>query len=538
MVERPTEPAADPVGEWLRPLGIPVDFAGPTEPFDLIEGQWLARPLLDRLHHIAQLYPDKVAVDDGRETLTFAEWLGASEHLAERIRVSTPHDRPVATLVFDSIDAAVVCVALMISGRAMVAIDAGDTSARQLTILEQARPSVLVVGSRTEPTITADGLPWLTFDARDTGGDRFGGDPPPRNSIAAISFTSGSLASPKGIAQSHGAIIGLIVDYANAFHLGPSDRILALASLAVGGVRDILAAALTGATVRLLSIKSQGLNECLRVLGEERITVLTFVPTALRMIFNVPGAEQAFHALRLMELFGERTSAADIRLFRSKLPSDCKICTGMGSTEAFMMFHWFVRDDALTGEIVPVGYLLPNQSVRLVDEMGLAAAPGEEGELIVRSERVALGLWKDGELSLAPFEQDADDPDVRIYRTGDLVRIGSDGLARYVGRRDQVVKIRGLRADLGEVEVALREAAAVADVAVVAASDADGDRIVAFIVGKEAAPDERVLRRLVAERCAPHMAPSEIRFLPAIPRLGNLKPDIKALVQLVQRATD
>ena len=101
----------------------------------------------------------------------------------------------------------------------------------------------------------------------------------------------------------------------------------------------------------------------MRVLGEERVTILSFIPTALRMVLGVPGAEHAFRHLRVLDLHGESILASDIFLFRQKLPRDCLISVTMGSLEAGAVFSWFVEDARIDGMSVPVGYLLPERRI-------------------------------------------------------------------------------------------------------------------------------------------------------------------------------
>jgi acyl-coenzyme A synthetase/AMP-(fatty) acid ligase len=245
----------------------------------------------------------------------------------------------------------------------------------------------------------------------------------------------------------------------------------------------------------------------------------------------VPGAEEAFRHLRVLDLHGESILASDISLFRQKLPRDCLISVTMGSLEAGAVFSWFVEDARIDRASVPVGYLLPGRRIALIDQAGAPVSTGEIGELFVRGP-MALGAWRGGKLAPGPFLPDPNDPGSRIYPMGDLVRQRSDGLFEFVGRKDRQVKIHGLWADLGEVEAALRNLDAVIDVTVVAASRAgEGDRLVAFLVLEDGAtsPSLGAVRLAVAAATAEHMAPAEIHYLAKIPRLPNFKPDLVRL---------
>jgi acyl-coenzyme A synthetase/AMP-(fatty) acid ligase len=249
----------------------------------------------------------------------------------------------------------------------------------------------------------------------------------------------------------------------------------------------------------------------------------------------VPGIEAVFSSLRVLDLHGERILTSDLALFQSKLPQTCRISITYGTTETGGVFSWFYRADAAGGVTAPVGYVLPGKQVAVLGEEGRPVTKGETGELLVRGE-TALGSWQKGRLTSARFLQDPDSSSGRIYVTGDLVFQRDDGLFEFVGRKDRQVKIRGLLADLGEIEAALRSADGVDDaVAIVRSSPGHADEIAAFVTPAmpENAPDLPSLRRAVASACAEHMAPSIIRVLPAIPRLANHKPDLLALRAMI-----
>ena len=109
-------------------------------------------------------------------------------------------------------------------------------------------------------------------------------------------------------------------------------------------------------------------------------------------------------------------------------------------------------------------------------------------------------------------------------------------LFEYVGRKDRRVKVRGLWADLSEIEAAVREMDAVADaVAISVGAEAGVERLCVFIVPAQDAepPSSGEVRRWVAQQTASHMAPADVRRLNEIPRLANFKPDLVRLRSLL-----
>jgi acyl-coenzyme A synthetase/AMP-(fatty) acid ligase len=331
-----------------------------------------------------------------------------------------------------------------------------------------------------------------------------------------------------------GPLLEIVDAYVTKFHFNADDVFVSLASMSQTGLGDLIALAV-GGTLHIVDMKRIGLGQSLRAMEEAGITYLSFVPSVLRTLMTVPGIERAFAKLRILSLHGEKILASDIQLFRSKLPANCKINIGLGSTEAGPIFSWFVRDEAIEGAVAPVGYLSRGKRVALVAEDGRSAQPGEVGELLVRGP-MALGSWQNGQVTPARFLPDPHDPTSKIYATGDLVRQRPDKLFEFVGRRDRQVKIRGLWADLGEVESALRAADNIDDaVAVVRSAAGQADTLAAVVtladptVGLNLADARRAVRAATAE----HMVPADIRVVDEIPRLANYKPDLRALDSLL-----
>jgi acyl carrier protein len=173
--------------------------------------------------------------------------------------------------------------------------------------------------------------------------------------------------------------------------------------------------------------------------------------------------------------------------------------------------------------VVPIGTPLDGIEVLLLDPEG---RPAQTGEILVRCPHVALGYWRRPELTAERFvEHDG----VRSYRTGDLARRLPDGRLAYLGRTDRLVKIRGYRVELGEVEARLAALPGVAHAAVVARANPSGDKEILGYVVPSSVLDPVALRAALAAELPDYMLPRAIVPVDALPVGPTGKLDVDAL---------
>ncbi|OJU12155.1 MAG: hypothetical protein BGN86_09000 [Caulobacterales bacterium 68-7] len=531
-----TTPALD----WITERPVPLDHAGPTDrAFDPIDEAWLARSMIERFEAVAARFPDRIAVDDGAIRLTYAELRARAYDLAHRLEGMVGPAEPIAAIIPGTAVYPIALLAAFALGRPLTPVDVTHPLARRAAILAEAQPKLALTaeGFELEPELLDAATPRLSIRADGPLPDAPAGPPPPapESALAGIAFTSGSTGRAKGLAYYQRDIFRVVAEHVNSLHINEDDVILSLASLGAGGNLDVLSALLTGGKVRMLDIKSAGIGETLRVLGEEGVTLLSMIPLVFRTLFSQAGAGEAFRTVRAITTGGDRLSGADLTLFRTTLQPTAHIRATQGSTETGVVFNWLVPRDFVVADNVtaPSGYLGMGKAVALVTPETQSDGV-KEGDFLVRSAHMAAGAWQDGRLTPGPFQADPDDPTRKIFDTGDIVRQRPDGLFEYVGRRDRQIKILGLRADPGEVETILRKAPGVEDVVVIPRRTEGEAVLIAYIrpLDLHAPPDPAALRLAVQAEAPPHMVPAEVRLLPMIPRLPNFKPDFVALEML------
>lgn len=514
--------------------GAPIDHPRPRFAGALPLGQvWCAGDIVRLFEIQVKAQPDAVAVFDGQVALTYRGLRDAAAALAATLAAAPYDPRPVAAVMSSTVHYAVALLAAIGAGRPLVPVDMSHPLERRRAILQEAQPSTLLINP--EMPVEAElaqghrSIAVSTRGADDAPWPEVSGDP-----IIGIAFTSGSMGRPKGLAYRQSAILAMVAEHVTALGIGADDVILSLASLGAGGNQDILSAILVGARVRLLDLKTVGIGETLRVMGEEGTTLLSMIPLVLRTLMSQPNAVWAFAKTRAVSTGGDRLFGKDVDLFRAVLPPDALIRTTQGATETGVVFQWIIPRQRLfePDAAVPSGYVGPSHAVALsASDHGGDVEDGQPGELMVSGATLAAGAWQGGRLTPGPFVSEREPDRRRVYDSGDLMRRGADGLFEFVGRRDRQIKMRGLRGDPGEVEAALRRMPDVKDVAVIPRYHGSEAVFIAYVVpiDLQAPPRAAELRHSLTTEVPAHMLPSEIRYLPDLPRLPNYKTNFTAL---------
>ncbi len=515
---------------WLDGSNYALDWNGPAErdcaPWSDAD---LATPIAARFRAVAQAHPDRIAVDDGARRLTYREAQAAVAVLAARIARETAPGDLVGILLPASAEFPLVLLACLEAGRLFVPLDAHYPQAWLASVI--ADSGMAAIAGRFDDAQSAalvpDGLHRIDLSQEAASGSA----PAPLKTLgpdepAFVLFTSGSTGKPKGIVNSQRALLRRVAQYVEAAHVNADDCFLPLSSeCTIAGLRERLTALLSGAALHLIDVQRAGARQILSRL--DGITMVYAVPALLRTLMQL-GAK-APGSLRVVRVGGDAVLWSDVEALRAWLPPDCRIELGYSSTEAPIM-QWFVPPGfPQEGSRVPLGYPLAGNALAIVGEDGDAVAPGEAGELVVRSPYVALGRWRDGRCDGSDFPADPNDPSCRILRTGDLVRLRADGLIDLIGRKDRQIKIRGQRVEPGELEAALRRQPGVTDAAVQARRVGTGWWLIAYVVGEA---DPAALKRALRDTVPPALQPQRIHVVDTVPRLASAKLDAAGLAAL------
>jgi acyl-coenzyme A synthetase/AMP-(fatty) acid ligase/acyl carrier protein len=337
---------------------------------------------------------------------------------------------------------------------------------------------------------------------------------------AYVLHTSGSTGRPKGILQCRADMYHNVLRHA-PLGIGPDDRVTLLSADGfISAVSNVYAALLNGAALVPYSFHRDGVHDLVHWLEQTGVTVFYSFPSFLRQA-AADGCGQATR-VRLAYLGGEAVHRGDVLAARRLFPR-ATVAVGLNSTETGLTRLRMFPPDADIPDPVPVGGPVLDVDLRVLDEAGLPAATGEPGEIVVRSAHVRPVLWAaDGPVELT--QRLGDESGLREFRTGDRGRFDQTGELIHLGRADGMVKVRGYRVEVAEVEGAVSALPGVAEAAVVPYEAAPGEiELAAHIVAKDPALRAADIRRSLARSLPVALVPASINLTAALPRTRNGK---------------
>jgi acyl-coenzyme A synthetase/AMP-(fatty) acid ligase len=179
----------------------------------------------------------------------------------------------------------------------------------------------------------------------------------------------------------------------------------------------------------------------------------------------------------------------------------------------------------------PIGRVCSPLRARVVDHEGRDASPGALGELVIAGPGVMRGYFGRPDLTEAAFLVDADG--TPWYRTGDMVRDDGTGCFEFHGRRDRMVKRRGYRVELGEIEATIYRHRGVDRVGVVARPGEGSVSIEAFVALKPGQKKSIIaMKRHCSIYLPNYMVPDTITFVDGLPATSTDKVDYQRLAAL------
>lgn len=485
------------------------------------------RPLHRMVAEIAARRPDALAVLDDRARLDHAALARLVARWAARlVAEGVAPGAPVGLCAMAEVESPAGFLAILAAGGVVVPLDPALPPERLRALAEGVGCRLILASDAARDRVTGP-TPVLALSADP-------GDHPPvevtddPDRAAVLYHTSGSTGRPKPVALPHRTLSARMLSMIDWFGLGGNEVVCAGSTLAFDPFLQQLFFPLCGGGTLWLPERAALLDSArFWVEAAARgLTHLNLVPSQIEALLRRPPAAP-LASLRRVVLGGERM-APDLPARIVAALGPVAVYNMYGPTEATVDATGHRADPTVADQEIPIGAPLPGCRVRILDANLKRVPVGEEGELCIGGAGLAIGYAGMAEATAEKFVADPFGvPGDRLYRTGDLARWRPDGRVSFIGRRDEQVKVRGQRIELGEVEAALRAFPGVTAATAGKWEEAPGGgALIAHVTGDV---DTVALRGWLAERLPAAAVPARVLRLDALPVLPSGKVDRKAL---------
>jgi myxalamid-type nonribosomal peptide synthetase MxaA len=487
------------------------------------------RTTLDLIIDRAREAADRVAIRCNGEELTYAQLEARVERIAIILNGNAVGaGARVAILLRRSPDLVAAMLATWRVGAAYVPIDPDVPKRRIAFMLADAGVGTVITGrDLTDLIKPQSSVRSLCVDDQ----QQPSGFLPPMpastgHDSAYIIYTSGSTGQPKGVEIVHHALVNCLLATQKLIGFSASDSLVAITTvsfdistvelfvpLIAGGILELGEDGLAADGIRL----AERLDAC-------KPSYVQATPSTWKAVLAAGWGGSRDLCI------GAAGEALSRGLAEQLLARGRALWNLYGPTET-TVYVTACRVQSGAFDPIRIGRPLPNIQAYILDEQLQPVPVGVVGELYIGGDGLARGYVRRPELTRERFVASPFRPGQRLYRTGDLARFLPDGDVICLGRIDHQVKIHGYRAELGEIEEALRAMSRIRDAVVTTWVDAGGDKqLVAHVIGDgDGTPGPAEIRERLREVLPDPMIPPYIMLSDAFPLTTSGKVDRAAL---------
>ena len=492
--------------------------------------------IAQRFEQVAEQLPDQIAIEFGDQKMTYSELNAQANHVAHTILNEVDEkEARISFFLEHGLSQIIALLGTIKACKPYVALDTHFPAERNQYMLKDSGSRLLVTNSLnlSQARALAGDIKLLNIDEIDKEG-RSGNPTRDRDpdSMVFIMYTSGSTGEPKGVIHTNRGIVHYIKRFSEAIGTNTSDRIAFYYSISFSAhTMPILTALLNGATLMIYDLRKDNLSEFAKWLRSQKVTATLMIPSTLRHFQAVLNQNFKMPAMRQLWIGGETLYRSDVDKIRKHLKKHSIVINLYASSEAFFSRYYTMdQDTVIKTNIVPIGYYVEDMDIDIVDEELKRVDPNQVGEILIKSPYLATGYLNKPDQTSEDFIFEEETGIIK-FRSKDLGYKQSDGCIVHIGRSDSMVKVRGYRVDLGEIENNLLQHKNLKEASVQLKENPYGTKhIVAYVVAKDdSSIDFEYLKMGILRMLPEYMVPSYFVQLKSLPRNEIGKLDKKAI---------
>ncbi len=503
--------------------------------------------LVELFHQQVEKTPHKTAAIYGKKNVSYSKLNDRANRLAHYLRDGLVAPNEIVGIYLErSIDLVICLLACWKANAAYLPLDTKHPKARLSNIIKDSGTKLIVTEKKLLSTFkdiknntneliyidlkeanVIDGIAKQKFDNPNFEYHL-------NNALAYVIYTSGSTGEPKGVAVGNYAVANFIQGFLQRIQLPSGVPWLFLSSISF----DIALVEWFGCLVNgnscVIVNEKQALDpfELKALLEQQPVDYLQATPSRWQQLLDSgwQGSKSMVglccgEALTLT--LQERITGLGITLWNGYGPTEATVYSLLNKIDPKSSPH----------RRLGLGKSMPNYQHYVIASNGELAPLGVPGELAIAGPGLAYGYLNRDYLTHerfvpSSFVHESGDGTQYLYRTGDLVRYLSDGTLEYIGRNDFQVKVRGLRIELLEIDVALNEIDDIKDSVTIARHNVATDslQLISYIIANESSPiaqngassqsiiafKQQISTRL-AQKLPEYMVPNTLVLISAFP---------------------
>ncbi len=328
-----------------------------------------------------------------------------------------------------------------------------------------------------------------------------------RDDLAFLQYTGGTTGVAKGAMLTHGNMVANVLQVAAWMAPGMDDGaetvVIPLPLYHVFALTGCLSFFGKGAQAVLIA-NPRDLPTFLETLRQTRFSAIIGVNTLFRALLDAPGSA-GIDWSRLKLAVAGGMAVQHVVAHRWKQMTGVPLVEGYGLTEsAPVAIANPVTIDEWSGQI---GVPVPSTEAAILDDDGVAVAPGDVGEICIRGPQVMKGYWNRPEETAKVFTAD------RWLRTGDMGVMDPRGNIRITDRKKDMIIVSGFKVFPNEIEDVLATHAGVAEAAAIGVRDErSGEAVKVVVVRKDPALTEGELLAHCKQHLTAYKMPRIVEF--------------------------
>ncbi|MCC9070539.1 amino acid adenylation domain-containing protein [Flavobacterium sp. F-65] len=465
--------------------------------------------VIDHFLSQVQRTPQKLVVIEDDKTLSYIELDELSNRLAnyliQKYRLAP---KSLVAVKLDRGERLIISLlGVLKTGAAYVPIDMNYPENRIKDILEDVDATVVIDDAFLDDFYCSETSP-LQPEIKTVSTD-----------LAYVIYTSGSTGKPKGVMITHQSLVNLCLWHIEAYNVDATSRGTLFSGIGFdASVWEIYPYLISGAALYPIKKEAIRLNTQMLAsfLHENEITH-AYLPSKICQDIM---ADDSLELSTIIVTGGERLNYS--------VNTSLQIYNNYGPTENTVVTTYYDCKQA-SKEKVSIGKPIANTKVYILSENLKLQPIGVAGELCVSGIGLSKGYLHQPDLTAEKFIQNPFKAEEKLYKTGDLARWLPDGTLEFIGRKDNQVKIRGNRVELGEIEHVIREYEPAITNALVLVKEINNEPAIIAYYTATVDIEKIALRNYLKEHLADYMVPSYYVVLETLLLNANGKIDISKL---------